>query len=197
MSEPNSESFSDSSSGAGSSKNQHGTPNQRLIAPEFALESRKLLDQSMGKIQHCLGQLDEEQIWWRPNDVLNSIGNLILHIGGNLRQWAVSGVGSQPDTRHRQAEFDHREIIPCIELLAQLSATVEEAKNVINEIQQDEWISRVTIQGFDVSKLEAISHTCTHFVGHTHQIIMLTRMQLGSNYQFQWSPQADRQNLPI
>ena len=167
------------------------------IDQEFRSQGIHLLEQSMVKIRHCLQQLDEAQIWWRPAESLNSIGNLLLHLSGNLRQWAVAGVGGQPDLRERQTEFDQRESIPGDDLLAQLEQTVKEAKQVIDSLTSELITSKVSVQGFSITALEAIMHTTSHFVGHTHQIILLARMQLGSDYRFQWSPESDRTDVPI
>src|ERR687898_3667030 len=76
-----------------------------------------LLDDYLPKIERCLEKLTDEQIWWRANEESNSIGNLILHLCGNARQWIISGIGSRPDTRARDAEFEEREVISRDELL--------------------------------------------------------------------------------
>src|SRR5690349_1765795 len=86
------------------------------------------LDSALKRIGHCLGQLTDEQVWRRSGPGLNSIGNLILHLGGNLRQWIVAGLGGAPDVRNRPAEFAEREPIPKEELLRSLEAVVEETK---------------------------------------------------------------------
>ena len=76
-----------------------------------------LLGDYLPKIQRCLEKLTDEQIWWRANQESNSIGNLVLHLCGNVRQWILSGVGSQPDNRVRDAEFEQRDVIARAELL--------------------------------------------------------------------------------
>ena len=63
---------------------------------------------ALGRIAHCVGQLTDEQVWSRPTPAMNSIGNLMLHLAGNVRQLIVAGVGGEPDIRERQAEFDAR-----------------------------------------------------------------------------------------
>lgn len=167
------------------------------LAAEIAENSCHLLESSMLKIEHCLSQLNEQQVWWRPDDATNSVGNLLLHLAGNLRQWAISGVGEVPDTRMRQSEFDARGGKPKQELLLLLRQTVTDASKVIRDVDANQWVEIRTIQGFGVSAAAAISHTCSHFVGHTHQIILLTRMQLGDKYVFHWTPDTDRKQVPI
>lgn len=169
----------------------------QMFADSLVLESLNLLDQSMAKIEHCVGQLDEAQIWHRCAPPLNSIGNLLLHLAGNLRQWAVAGVGDQQDKRVREAEFTARRGPEKSALLEELNTVVQDAKAVIKTLSADEWLQERTIQGFSVSSLGAISHTTSHFVGHTHQIIFMTRLILEEDYRFHWTPDSDRKNVPI
>src|SRR6185436_5232970 len=99
--------------------------NEAGASQAFIKESRRLLvEEYLPKIERCLEKLTDEQIWWRPNAESNSIGNLLLHLSGNARQWIVCGLGGAPDERVRQAEFDERRTIPRDELLATLRGTV-------------------------------------------------------------------------
>src|SRR5438132_518519 len=84
----------------------------------------------MKRIRHCMGQLTDEQVWWRPAEGMNSVGNLLLHLAGNVRQWIIGGLGSVPDSRDRPAEFAERRHVPKAELWAQLEAAVKEAREV-------------------------------------------------------------------
>src|SRR3954468_16609649 len=79
--------------------------------------SRLMTEEYLQKIEKCISQLDDKQIWWRPNNASNSIGNLMLHLAGNIRQWIISGIGGAPDSRVRQLEFDETGPMPREELL--------------------------------------------------------------------------------
>src|SRR5689334_6072857 len=103
-------------------------PNESTVAREFSLESQRTLDEALRKIEHCDRQLDDDDVWWRPSEEMNSVGNILLHLSGNLRQWIVSGVGGARDVRDRPAEFAERGKIPREQLLSQLRATANEAK---------------------------------------------------------------------
>src|SRR5436305_10213686 len=89
------------------------------------------LESALDRIKHCLGQLNDEQVWRRSQPSLNSIGNLVLHLCGNLRQWVVAGVGGASDVRNRPAEFAERGPVPKEELTRSLEAVVEEARRVL------------------------------------------------------------------
>jgi uncharacterized protein DUF1572 len=151
-------------------------------------EAGKILDRCVTKIAHCLDQLTEEQVWWRPADSMNSIGNLILHLCGNMRQWMVSGIGGAVDIRQRPAEFAERGPIPKAELLAHLKKVVAETQEAFARTNPAEMARERVIQGVTVTGWRAIFQTIPHFNGHTQEIISFTRMQLGDAYKFHWTP---------
>jgi uncharacterized damage-inducible protein DinB len=127
------------------------------------------------KIERSLELLNDEQIWWRPNTESNSIGNLLLHLSGNVRQWIVSGLGGAADARDRDSEFAQREAIARDELLGRLQQTVHEADATLGRLDPDRLLDRFSIQGFDVSALEAIFHVVEHFSMHAGQIVYITK----------------------
>lgn len=127
------------------------------------------------KISRCLDVLPEDALWRRSDPGSNSIGNLLMHLDGNIRQWIVSSVGGAPDHRHRAAEFAATEGGSRQELVARLRSTVDEADAVIGGLSDSELASRRTIQGRDVTVFEAVYHVVEHFALHTGQIILLTK----------------------
>ncbi len=143
-----------------------------------------LTGEYLPKIERCLAQLSDEQIWWRANEQSNSIGNLLLHLCGNARQWIVCGLGSQPDTRTRDAEFARRDPLERAELLALLRSTLGEVETVLRDLDPATLLEKRTIQGSDVDVLEAVFHVTEHFSMHTGQIIMLTKMLTQKDLRF-------------
>jgi hypothetical protein len=170
---------------------------QSELTDEFSRLSADLLDQSIAKIRHCVDQLNENQIWWRPDPSMNSIGNLIQHLAGNLRQWGVVPFTLADDLRDRESEFQDEDRGSAGELISLLESVVSEAKNQWQHLAAGQLRRKIEIQGFEVTHMNAIVHTSSHFVGHTHQIVQLTRMQLGPNYHFHWSPKEEPGDLPI
>ena len=150
----------------------------------IARASEFLLGDYLPKIERCLEKLTDEQIWWRANEESNSIGNLILHLCGNARQWIICGVGAQPDNRNRDAEFARRDPIPRAELLTLLRSTLLEIQSTLETLDPSMLLERRKIQGHDVDILEAIFHVTEHFSMHTGQIIMLTKMMTSSDLRF-------------
>ena len=146
--------------------------------------SEFLVGDYLPKIERCLEKLTDEQIWWRANEESNSIGNLILHLCGNARQWIICGVGSQPDNRNRDSEFQQRHPIPRTELLTLLRSTLSEIQTTLGNLDPTTVLDRRKIQGHDVDILEAIFHVTEHFSMHTGQIILLTKLLTGTGLHF-------------
>ena len=126
-------------------------------------------------------------MWSRPNEASNSIGNLLLHLRGNVTQWIIGGVGDRPYDRQRQQEFDERVHVPATELLAALKGVVREADEVIRGLDADALLTTREIQDYDVTVLEAIYHVVEHFSMHTGQIILLTKARTGEDLKL-WRP---------
>lgn len=152
---------------------------------------RLFLDFSAGKLQQlssrieaCLQELDEEEVWTRGSDGENAVGNLVLHLCGNVGQWIVSGAGAAPDLRDRDSEFAARSGPGKAELTARLRETIGRAAAVITSLPAARLEQRVVIQGYDVSVLEAIYHSVEHFSMHTGQIIYVTKLLTGSDLGF-------------
>lgn len=164
------------------------------IPEAFIASARQFLaDEYLPKIERCLEELSDEDVWWRGAEESNSIGNLILHLSGNARQWIVSGVGRAPDTRARQQEFDERAGLKRAELLARLRETLAEVDAVLQRVDPSLLLERRSIQGLDVTIIEAIFHVVEHFSMHTGQIILLTKLLAKKDlsfYDFSSSPPA-------
>jgi hypothetical protein len=158
--------------------------------------ARRHLEDRTDRIKHCLGQLDDAQVWWRPHESMNSIGNLVLHLCGNLRQWVVSGVGDAPDVRDRPAEFSERGPIPRDELIRRLDAVAAEAEAALAALDESSLLEPRRIQGFDETVMAAVWDSLTHLSGHTQEIVYVTRLQLGDRYQFAWVPATPEQGAP-
>jgi uncharacterized damage-inducible protein DinB len=152
------------------------------IAQTFLDESRRLLTSDyLPKIERCLAGLGDEDIWWRPNEASNSIGNLLLHLCGNVRQWIVGGVGGREFERDRQREFDERGRLPAAELLDRVRSVVAEADAVITGLDAEALTGERSIQGHDVNVLTAVYHVVEHFSMHTGQIIFLSKTRGGKD----------------
>lgn len=155
------------------------------VSQSFIQEARRLLvEEYLPKIERCLEKLRDEQVWWRPNPESNSIGNLLLHLSGNARQWIVCGLGTATDERQRQTEFDQLEGIPRDELLRTVRTTVADVDAVLARFDPARLLNEYPIQGTKPSALAAIFHVTEHFSMHVGQIIYITKLLCASDLHF-------------
>src|SRR5713101_6952976 len=155
------------------------------IGQAFIAQSQyHLAKDFLPKIERCLELLNDQQIWWRANEQSNSIGNLLLHLSGNVRQWIVCGLGDATDSRDRDSEFAQRTQIPRAELFDRLKRTVNEAVTTLARLDPDKLLEKHRIQGLEVSALEAVLHVVEHFSMHTGQIILLTKQLTAPDMRF-------------
>ena len=155
------------------------------VSHAFVAECRSLLvNDYLPKIEKSVEMLSDEQIWWRANPSSNSIGNLLLHLSGNVRQWIVVGLGGATDTRDRDAEFAQRDTIPRHELLNRLRQTLREADQTLAEFNTERLLDQFTIQSLQVTALAAILHVVEHFSMHTGQIILIAKMFAAVDLEF-------------
>ena len=146
--------------------------------------SQRKLRQNVDRIDKCLARLTEDQVWSRGHESENAVGNLLLHLAGNVRQWIVSGVGATPDTRDRDSEFNAHSGPSPEQLLASLRAAVEEACGVIAPLTEQRLAETIHVQKYDVTVLEAVYHVVEHFALHTGQIIFATKLLTGEELGF-------------
>ena len=156
------------------------TPDQ-----EFIEASRVFLREDyLPKLLYCVDQLSEDDVWWRPNEISNSIGNLVLHLCGNVRQWIVSSIGGVEFKRDRDGEFAARGPVPKAELVANLKRAVLEVDVVLAQLESGRLLERLTIQKYDVSTLQAVYHVVEHFGYHLGQILYIYKMRTGVDPSF-------------
>ena len=168
-------------------------PTNDQLAASVTASASEALTKGVERIQHCLSQLTDEQVWWRPSESMNSIGNLILHLCGNVRQWIVAGIGGEKDERQRPQEFSERGPISKADLLRRLDEVVAQAHYALGNASAQDLVRKRIIQGFDVTGLEAIFDSVPHFKGHTQEIIHMTRRLLGDDYKFAWVPSTPQE----
>lgn len=154
------------------------------LCAAFTDSSARRLRQYRDRIGKCLDLLDEDQIWIRGSANANAVGNLLLHLSGNVRQWIVSGVGGAPDGRIREVEFAAAGGFTKAQLFDRLNGTVEEACAVIDGLDGVALVGERTIQAYPVTVLEAVYHVVEHFAMHTGQIIFATKALTGEDLGF-------------
>ncbi len=150
----------------------------------FLEASRQELAEMRPRLRQTVAALTPEQVWWRPNENSNSVGNLLLHLNGNVSQWLLQGLGGRPYQRHRPQEFAQRAALPAAQLLEGLDHTLAQADAVLAALPASDLARVLTIQGYTVTGAKAIYHVVTHFALHYGQILYLAKMMQDRNLGF-------------
>ena len=145
------------------------------LEDDFLTSAADKLAENLDRIETCLTELPPAALWARDSEHENAVGNLLLHLEGNVRQWILSGIGARSDHRDRPSEFSARGGANAPLLVAKLRGTLGEAVALIRSLPHPRLAETVSIQGFDTTVLSAIFHVVEHFSGHTYQIILLTK----------------------
>ena len=151
----------------------------------IAFSREKLIQEMWPRLCSSLDGLTDEQIWWRPNEASNSIGNLLLHLNGNVRQWVLQALGGIQNIRDRDTEFRQREPIPVSELRAKLDATVQEVDLLLERLTVEDLLQKHNIQVYEaVPGMDAIYHVVEHFSMHYGQILFIAKLIRGRELGF-------------
>ncbi len=151
-----------------------------MIEKLFIDHSVAKLNQMKTALDGCLSKLSDQQIWDRQGNQENAVGNLILHLCGNMRQWINTGIGGEPDIRVREAEFTAKDGLTGADLRELLDRTIGNAIPVISGLTAERMAERILPQGRDVSVLEAVYQVVGHFQQHTGQILFVTKRLTGA-----------------
>jgi hypothetical protein len=151
------------------------TPDATMAALFLEFSRKKLLDEHWPRMRSTVEALTDEQVWWRPNPASNSIGNLLLHLNGNVGQWLVASFNHLEDQRNRPAEFKERRRLPKASVIDQLDRTMQEATKVLARLTTTELAAIYEIQGYTVSGLAAVYQVVEHFGLHYGQIVYITK----------------------
>ncbi|MES1221894.1 MAG: DUF1572 family protein [Bacteroidota bacterium] len=162
---------------------------------EFLNQSIIRIDQNTPKIIKCLNELGEEEIWQRPNPASNSVGNLILHLCGNITQYIISSLGEIPDVRERDKEFSAKEGYSRSELINMLTSTVEKAKGIIQNMNAEKLLRKRSVQGFLSSGMGNIIQVTEHYSYHTGQIAFWVKLLKEKDLNFYGGIDLNKKNM--
>jgi hypothetical protein len=168
----------------GAMKSEHIDVDSVLAAQFLKYSRRKLLLEYWPRLRSSVQPLTDQQIWWRPNGASNSIGNLLLHLNGNVGQWLVAPFNGYRDERNRAVEFRERRLISGRELLERLGATMQQASDTLDQMNTER-LSRVyEIQGYTVTGMEAVYQVVEHFGMHYGQVLWIVKATTGMDLGF-------------
>ena len=134
------------------------------------------IDESMRMIEISLQNLEEDQLWKKPNNASNSVGNLLIHLGGNIKQYIISSLGGEADTRIRDMEFAISGGQSKDELFEHLRQITARAKEIISNCEREALLRMRVVQGFQLTGIGVVMHVVEHLSYHTGQIAFWTKL---------------------
>jgi uncharacterized damage-inducible protein DinB len=149
---------------------------QKSVAAEFISQAVFRMQENTPRIEKCLQLLSEEDVWKKPNETGNSIGNLILHLCGNITQYIISSLDNKEDNRIRDEEFSMKGGYTKEQLFKKLTATIENTVHIMQILDDGELMRIRSVQGFQLSAIGSILHVAEHYSYHTGQIALITKL---------------------
>lgn len=156
--------------------------------------ARFLVDEFLPRIYKCLEHLSEEEIWIRSNKDTPSVGNLILHLSGNVHQWILAALGGEEDTRNRSSEFDEKTQPSKSELLDLISGIVNQSKHVLMKLNSDNLLKKYQVQAFEDTGIGILIHVVEHFSYHVGQITYFVKSRKGIDLAYYSGLDLDQTN---
>jgi uncharacterized damage-inducible protein DinB len=166
------------------------------ISKEFIEQSVIYINENLPRIEKCLNELNNDEVWKRPNSSSNSIGNLVLHLCGNITQWIISGLGKEHDKRNRDSEFEASSGYTANELKEKISSTISKAVSIIKNLDEDGLTSVKSVQGNNYSGIAIIVHVTEHLSYHTGQITFWTKCLKDKDMGYYAGKDLNKKNNP-
>ena len=157
-------------------------------SPALPQEAHRLFGEYFGKIEQCVGLLSSEQVWWRPNPRCTSIGNILLHLCGNLSQWVLGGLGDASFERHRREEFAAVSGLDSPALLERLGEVVSACRDVVGDLPDDKLGQLFMIQGITRPGFGVLLHAVEHMAYHTGQVVYVAKQLVGEKAEIEFYP---------
>jgi len=139
------------------------------------------------QIRSCIQELSEEQLWWRPNEESNSVGNLVLHVRGAVLHFLCRGVGGFEYERDRPAEFAAGNTLSKPELLEQFDETIDKARRTFDGLDPTCLGESSTEPAYYSIVFEDLFGIAIHLATHTGQIVYVTKLLKAGSVRDLWS----------
>jgi uncharacterized damage-inducible protein DinB len=147
-----------------------------IVCNEFISQAIHRIHKNTEKLAACMKQLDEKEVWVSPNENMKSIGNLILHLCGNIRQYIISSLGRSEDVRERNLEFSTNGGYSKKDLMTMLETTVGKSVDIIRHMSPEELMQNRMVQGMAYTGIGIVVHVSEHYSCHSGQIILMTKL---------------------
>jgi uncharacterized damage-inducible protein DinB len=128
------------------------------------------------QIRTCIDVLTDDQVWWRPNDRSNAVGNLVLHLAGSNHFYLDHAIGGRPLDRDRESEFTARSTVRNQALIELWSASVQMTTEIVTSLSASQMVEQTTRTGKPTTIAQILLHVSHHNAAHMGQIVWITKL---------------------
>jgi uncharacterized damage-inducible protein DinB len=131
-----------------------------------------LFERDLTKLkEELLAYQSEENIWKVEANILNSAGNLTLHLIGNLNTFIGGELGKTGYVRNRPLEFSDKNV-PREKMLTAIEATIQVIKSALVTLTEEDYSAEYPIQVFEAktSTEYFLTHLAVHLGYHLGQV---------------------------
>jgi uncharacterized damage-inducible protein DinB len=148
-----------------------------LDAEFLQMVRHRMLDEYPAQIRACLDALSDEDLWWRPHDQSNAIGNLVVHLAGSNQFYLGHTIGGGPDVRDREAEFGARGQRSRADVFAVYERARATVQRVLDTLTPARLVETTMATGRSSSFARILMHVTHHNALHIGQIVWVTKLR--------------------
>jgi uncharacterized damage-inducible protein DinB len=152
----------------------------------------RMVDDDPSQIGECLDVITDEDIWWRPDEKSNALGNIMLHLIGSNRLYIGYGVGARALERDRAAEFTARGNPRRDVVVDAWNETVHMMRQVFDALQPSQMMERTDRTGKTTTIASILLHASHHTAAHMGQVVWITKLRHPGALDEVWITTRDR-----
>jgi hypothetical protein len=152
----------------------------------------RMVDDYPAQIGQCLDVLAEEDMWWRPDEKSNALGNIMLHLIGSNRLYVGYGVGARAIERDRAAEFTARGNPGRALVVRAWDETVQMMREVFDVLEPADLMQTTDRTGKMTTIASILLHASHHTAAHMGQVMWITKMRRPGALEEVWIRTRDR-----
>jgi len=152
----------------------------------------RMVDDYPMQIGQCLDVITEADLWWRPDEKSNALGNILLHLIGSNRLYVGYGVGARSIERDRASEFTARGNPGRAAIVDAWNETVTMMREVLDGLSPSHLMETTDRTGKTTTIASILLHASHHTAAHMGQVVWITKMRHPGALDEVWIRTRDR-----
>lgn len=131
----------------------------------------------------CFDQVEEEMLFWQPNEQSNSIAIIVNHIVGNMLSRWTDFLDSDGEKEWRNRDKEFEDVIKTkVDLLEKWESGWACLFNAIRPLKEEDLGKEIFIRNMGHSVTEAMNRQLCHYSYHIGQIVLLAKIIKGEDF---------------